>query len=175
MAEAGHPRRLRAVLGSRRGRPERSADRDGCWREGTVNVRSLFSGAGGLDLGLERAGLRAISQCEKDPWRRRVLKWHWPDVPCAEDVRDIPRARSRNGCGMGANDVHHALKSAGTTEHGVNTDLLCGGFPCQDLSVAGRRAGLNGTRSGLFFEFARVAAELRPRWLLVENVPGLLS
>jgi DNA (cytosine-5)-methyltransferase 1 len=187
-----------------------------------VNVRSLFSGAGGLDLGLERAGLRVVSQCEKDPWRRRVLKWHWPDVPCAEDVREVTasgRERpvtgvmegERHGADAGRSWSRAAIGDAGSpvakdvvdlrggvmrdtesrdpnrhrplTGHDGwlrdqprrDVDLLCGGFPCQDLSVAGRRAGLEGHRSGLFFEFARVAAELQPRWLLVENVPGLLS
>jgi DNA (cytosine-5)-methyltransferase 1 len=139
-----------------------------------VNVRSLFSGVGGLDLGLERAGLRVVSQCEKDPWRRRVLAAHWPGVPCAADVREVAegsrpgrlRAVGGNGHGADAQPARH--------DH-IDADLQCGGFPCQDLSVAGRRAGLNGDRSGLFFEFARIADELQPRWLLVENVPGLLS
>jgi DNA (cytosine-5)-methyltransferase 1 len=139
-----------------------------------MNARSLFSGVGGLDLGLERAGLHVTSQCEKDPWRRRVLAAHWPGVPCAADVREVAegsrpgrlRAVGGNGHGADAQPARH--------DH-IDADLQCGGFPCQDLSIAGRRAGLNGDRSGLFFEFARIADELQPRWLLVENVPGLLS
>lgn len=93
--------------------------------------------------------MRILWQCERDAYRRGVLAERFPGVPCYEDVREI--------------DVP------------AGADLLCGGFPCQDLSVAGRRAGLAGSRSGLFFEFARVAGSLRPRWLLVENVCGLLS
>lgn len=105
-----------------------------------------------MDLGLERAGMRIVWQCEADKWRRGILARHWPHTPCGTDVREWQ--------GYGDEPV----------------DLICGGFPCQDLSVAGRRAGLHaGARSSLFFEFARIADTLRPRWLLVENVPGLLS
>lgn len=111
---------------------------------------SLFSGVGGMDLGLTRAGFRHEFFAESDEWRRGILARHWPGVPIHDDVRAV---------GQGAPAV----------------DLLAGGFPCQDLSVAGRRAGLAGDRSGLFFEFARITDELRPRWLLIENVVGLLS
>lgn len=122
---------------------------------------SLFSGIGGFDLGLERAGWECRWQVEIDPWRRQVLARHWPDVPRWGDVRTFPN-------------------TAGTepprpVQRGLGVDLICGGFPCQDLSVAGKRAGLAGERSGLFFEFARIAQELRPTWLLIENVPGLLT
>jgi DNA (cytosine-5)-methyltransferase 1 len=111
---------------------------------------SLFSGIGGFDLGLERAGMECAWQCEIDDKCRGVLKRHWPEVQVYDDVRSIGR--------------------------GVETvDLVCGGFPCQDLSVAGRRAGLAGERSGLWHEFARVLAEVRPEWCVIENVPGLLS
>jgi DNA (cytosine-5)-methyltransferase 1 len=78
-------------------------------------------------------------------------------VPVHDDVARLPDERQQPGLGL------------------QRPDLLCGGFPCQDVSVAGRRAGLNGERSGLFHEYARIAATLRPRWLLLENVPGLLS
>jgi DNA (cytosine-5)-methyltransferase 1 len=115
-----------------------------------VNVGSLFTGVGGFDLGLERAGHNIVFQCESDAYRRRVLRRHWPDVTIYEDVR-----------GEITGDI----------------DLLCGGFPCQDLSVAGKRAGLAGDRSGLFFDAARHADNLLGDggWLLIENVPGLLS
>ena len=118
----------------------------------TMKVRSLFSGVGGIDLGLERAGMEVISQCEREPYRRQILSRHWPDVEVTDDVTEV------------------------SYEHGT-ADLLCGGFPCQDLSVAGRRKGLDGARSGLFFEFARIADECVPEggWILIENVPGLLS
>lgn len=116
-----------------------------------MKVGSLFSGVGGFDLGLERAGMRVLWQVEIDPQARAVLRKHWPDVDLHEDVRDVGR---------------HNLEPV---------DLICGGFPCQDLSVAGRRAGLAGERSGLFYEFMRIVDELAPRWVLIENVPGLLS
>lgn len=111
----------------------------------------LFAGIGGFGLGLERSGWRCAWQVEKDAACRRVLAEHWPDVQRFEDV-----------CDVGANEL-------------APVDLICGGWPCQDLSVAGRRAGLAGERSGLFTEFARIVGELRPRYVLGENVPGLLS
>ncbi len=112
---------------------------------------SLFTGIGGFDLGLERAGMRCAWQVEIDDKCQSVLSRHWPNVPKFKDVRHV-------GC-----------------DNLAAVDLICGGFPCQDLSVAGRRAGLAGERSGLFYEFMRVVAELAPRWVLIENVPGLLS
>ncbi len=138
-----------------------------------VNVGSLFSGVGGIDLGLERAGMRVLWQCEADPWRRAVLRSHWPDVPCYDDVRTVgTESAKRTSPDAG---VAVALE-VGRADADAVPDLLCGGFPCQDLSVAGRRRGLvAGERSSLFFEFARIADLVRPRWLLIENVPGLLS
>lgn len=112
---------------------------------------SLFSGIGGIDLGLERAGMKAIWMCEIEKYARKVLHKHWPDVPVYEDVRLIDERVER-------------------------PDVLCGGFPCQDVSFAGKRAGLReGTRTGLWLEFARVIRRLRPQYVLLENVPGLLS
>ena len=115
-----------------------------------MRVGSTFSGVGGFDLGFERAGMSVVWQAEIDEWSRRVLRWHWPDASIFDDVRSVNR-------------------EAG------GVDLLCGGFPCQDLSVAGKRAGFKGERSSLFFEFARIADELKPRWIVLENVAGLLS
>lgn len=113
---------------------------------------SLFAGIGGFDLGLERAGFRSAFQVEIDDQAASILARHWPDVERHADVRDF-----------------------GSATTAFRPGLLCGGFPCQDLSLAGKRAGLAGARSGLFFDFVRVARELCPRWLLLENVPGLLS
>lgn len=111
---------------------------------------SLFTGIGGFDLGFDRAGMKCVLQVEQDKHCLEVLKSHWPHVKRMEDVRDVDR-----------------------TDGPV--DLICGGFPCTDVSVAGRRAGLAGKQSGLWFEFHRVLGELRPRWAVIENVPGLLS
>ena len=133
-----------------------------------MNVGSLFSGIGGLDHGLHNAGHRHVFFCEADPYRRDVLGARWPGVPVYDDVRAVGEpARGAAADGGGA-PVDLRGWEAGT-------GLLCGGFPCQDLSVAGRRAGLAGVRSGLFHEFARIIDAVRPRWVLVENVPGLLS
>lgn len=114
-----------------------------------LRVGSTFSGVGGADIGLERAGFELAWTCEYDEWKRSILKAHWPSVTHYEDIRDLSEPPS--------------------------VDLLVGGFPCQDLSVAGKRRGFDGERSILAFEFLRIAESLRPRWLLLENVPGLLS
>lgn len=133
-----------------------------------MRVGSLFSGIGGLDLGLHRAGHEHAFFCEADAYRRDVLRVRWPGVPVFGDVRTL----GEPAWGV-ATDERGASVDFGRWEAG--TGLLCGGFPCQDLSVAGKRAGLDGDRSGLFFEFARIIESVRPGWLLVENVPGLLS
>ncbi len=133
-----------------------------------VNVWSTFSGIGGIDLGLERAGMRVTLQAEQDAYRRAVLAERFPGVTVFDDVCAVGEpARRALANGRGA-PVDERRREAGP-------GLLCGGFPCQDLSVAGRRKGLAGDRSGLFFEFARIADTVRPGYLLVENVPGLLS
>lgn len=117
-----------------------------------LKVLDLFSGIGGFSLGLERTGgFETVAFCEIDPFCRRVLAKHWPDVRCFEDVTTLR-----------GEDV-------GTV------DVICGGFPCQDISSAGRKVGLAGKRSGLWREYARLIGELRPRIVLVENVSALLS
>jgi DNA (cytosine-5)-methyltransferase 1 len=137
-----------------------------------VNVGSLFSGIGGLDHGLHTAGFQHAFLCEWDEWRRGVLAERFPGVPIYDDVRLVGDGPGRGLDGSPA-DALRARRKGDTY-----VDLLCGGFPCQDLSVAGRRAGLQaGERSSLFFEFMRVADELvQPGgYVLIENVPGLLS
>lgn len=112
---------------------------------------SLFTGIGGFDLGFERAGMHCLWQCEIDRYCSQVLDRHWPDVTRYEDVKTITRNNTET------------------------VDVICGGFPCQDVSVAGKRAGLAGERSGLWSEFVRIIDELKPGWVVIENVPGLLS
>ncbi len=116
-----------------------------------ITVGSLFAGIGGLELGLERAGMQVRWQVEIDGYCRKVLEKHWPDVKRYEDVREVGS---------------HNLEPV---------DLICGGFPCQDISSAGKRAGIEGERSGLWSEFYRIICELRPRYVLVENVAALLD
>jgi DNA (cytosine-5)-methyltransferase 1 len=127
-----------------------------------LTVGSLFSGIGGFDLGLERAGMRVIWQSEIDPYASAVLKKHWPEVPNHGDIRTITKR-----------SVFAALFQS----YGADwrPDVICGGFPCQDISNAGKRAGIDGERSGLWSEFARVIGELRPRYVIVENVAALLG
>ena len=117
---------------------------------------SLFAGVGGFDLGLERAGHECIAQVEIDKHCRTVLDKHWPDVPKHDDVRT-------------------AIEFANTIGLVGRTDLVCGGFPCQDVSVAGKRAGLAGERTGLFWDALAFATHVQARWILLENVPGLLT
>lgn len=120
-----------------------------------MNVLSLFSGIGGLELGLERAGMTVVGQVEIDEFCRRVLAKHWPEVPRHEDVR--------------------TATTWWTSEPRPPVDVLCGGFPCQDVSDAGRRAGIEGEQSGLWTHFAEVIRTVRPRYVIVENTPGLLA
>jgi DNA (cytosine-5)-methyltransferase 1 len=113
-----------------------------------MRVLDLFSGIGGFSLGLERAGMQTIGFCEIDPYCRRVLARHWPDVPCHDDIRtfdDLPDA-----------------------------DIVCGGFPCQDISsAADAPVGIGGARSGLWKEFAGIIRAVRPTFAIVENVSAL--
>lgn len=116
-------------------------------------VASLFSGIGGIDVGFERAGFEISYQCEIQPYCRAVLEKHWPEVPKSSDIKEV-----RGG------EI-------------PDSDVWVAGFPCQDVSLArmGKRDGLRGRQSGLFFEFARLVGEARPSVLVLENVSGLLS
>jgi DNA (cytosine-5)-methyltransferase 1 len=127
-----------------------------------MKVLSLFSGVGGFDLGLERAGMETVFQCEWDKHATKILERHWPDVPRWDDVSTLTGK--------------HILA------HAPVIDIVAWGSPCQDLSVAGKRAGLDGSRSGLFHEGIRIIKELRketnnvyPRISLWENVYGALN
>jgi DNA (cytosine-5)-methyltransferase 1 len=127
-----------------------------------MKVLSLFSGVGGFDMGLEAAGMTTVFQCEIDKHARSVLEYHWPDVPKWDDVSTLTGA--------------HILEMTG------GVDVVAWGSPCQDLSLAGKRAGLTGERSGLFHQGIRIIKELRelsngqsPTWSIWENVVGALS
>ena len=117
-----------------------------------LTIGSLFAGIGGLELGLERAipGARTIWQVEQDPYARRVLAKHWPQAN--RSVTDVKEA--------GAHNL-------------ARPDIISGGFPCQDISLAGAGAGIEGERSGLWSEFARIIGELRPRFVVLENVSAI--
>ena len=122
-----------------------------------LKVLDLFSGIGGFSLGLERTGgFETVAFCEIEPFPRRVLAKHWPEVPIYEDVRSL------------TGDI--------LARDGIAVDVITGGFPCQDISVAGKQAGIGeGTRSGLWSEIVRLIGELSPRYVIVENVANLLS
>ena len=114
-----------------------------------MTIGSLFSGIGGFDLGFEQAGMRVLWQCEADKNCQKLLIDKFPKATIYDNVTTISTP--------------------------PKVDVLCGGFPCQDLSVAGKRAGLAGQRSGLFFEFIRIIDAVKPKFVVIENVPGLLS
>jgi site-specific DNA-cytosine methylase len=117
-----------------------------------MKIGSLFSGIGGLELGLEWAGVgRTAWQVEQDLFCQAVLAHHWPDAKRYNDVREV-----------GAHNLEPV-------------DVICGGFPCQDISYAGKGAGLAGARSGLWYEFARIIGELGPQYVVVENVAALFT
>ena len=113
-----------------------------------LRIGSLFSGIGGLDLAVECVtGGEVAWFCESDPYARRVLARQWPGVPIFEDVREV--------------------------QNPPGVDVLCGGFPCQDISNAGKRAGITGEKSGLWSEFARLIRTIRPQFVFLENVAAI--
>jgi DNA (cytosine-5)-methyltransferase 1 len=114
-----------------------------------MNILSLFAGIGGFDIGLERAGFRTVAFCEINDFCQRVLARQWPGVPIYGDVRELTGERLR--------------------ADGVVPECVVGGFPCQDISKVGRAAGLDGEKSGLWREFARLIGDIRPRLVVVEN------
>jgi DNA (cytosine-5)-methyltransferase 1 len=111
---------------------------------------SLFAGIGGFDLGLEACGMQCKWQVEIDPFATAVLEKHWPHVERWRDIRDFNPNKS------------------------LLVDVVCGGFPCQDISLAGSGEGLDGKRSGLWSEYFRIVSKLRPKYVIVENVSALL-
>jgi DNA (cytosine-5)-methyltransferase 1 len=116
----------------------------------------IFAGIGGFSLGLERTGqFRTVAHCEIDRDAQAVLRKHWPRVPVYGDVR--------------------ALTARRLADDGINPNCIVGGFPCQDVSLAGSGAGLEGERSGLWSEYRRLIGELRPDLAIVENVSALLG
>ncbi|MCP3683911.1 MAG: DNA (cytosine-5-)-methyltransferase [bacterium] len=111
----------------------------------------LFAGIGGFSLGFERAGHECVGHVEIDKYAQKVLLKHWPEVPVYSDVKEI------KGDEFG------------------KVDILCGGFPCQDLSVAGKQKGIHGDRSGLFDQIIRISRVCRPKYIVLENVANLIA
>ena len=123
---------------------------------GKLRVLDLFSGIGGFSLGLERTGgFETVAFCEIEAFPHKVLAKHWPNVPCYDDVRTLTAER--------------------LAADGIAVDIICGGFPCQDLSTSGSGLGLDGERSGLWREYFRLVCEIRPQFIIVENSPELLD
>jgi DNA (cytosine-5)-methyltransferase 1 len=121
-------------------------------RVGHYNVLDLFSGIGGFSLGLERAGMETAAFCEIDPFCQLVLTRHWPHVPIYDDITQLTARR-----------LHH--------DHIPSIDVICGGYPCQPFSIAGKQRGQNDPRH-LWPEMYRLIREIRPRWVICENVAG---
>ena len=144
---------LAQIDGNNRGNLAQCGPRNRANGESCFKAASLFTGIGGFDIGLERAGFEITFQCEINKFCRSILKRHWPKIPHHENIKELH-----------ASDI-------------PQSDVWTGGFPCQDVSLArmGARAGLRGNRSGLFYEVARLLGEACPRVILLENVPGLLN
>jgi len=121
-----------------------------------LKVLDLFSGIGGFSLGLEKTGgFQTVAFCEKEKFPRKVLKKHWPDIHIYNDVEKLSKQLLKK------NEIG-------------KIDLICGGFPCQDISTVGKQKGIkNGTRSSLWFSFSRIIDEVRPDWAIIENVANL--
>ncbi len=117
-----------------------------------MKVLDLFSGIGGFSLGLERAGLETVAFCEFDEHARAVLEKNWPDVKIHEDVRELDGNQYRG-----------------------SVDIVCGGFPCQDLSQAGQQVGWDGERSSLYRQMLRIISECMPQYAIFENVTNLIA
>lgn len=133
---------------------------------GSLTIGSLFAGVGGLELGLEWAGLGPVLwQVEQNAFCRSVLAKHWPEAKRYTDVRDC-EAREETLLGTSYRSEGHKL---------AYVDVICGGFPCQDISVAGAGAGLEGLRSGLWFDYLRIVSAVRPRFVAIENVSALVN
>lgn len=130
-----------------------------CWTEHwglfVLKVLDCFAGIGGFSIGLERAGFETVAFCEIEPYCQKVLAKHWPGVPIYDDIRQVTADR--------------------LFRDGIRPDVITGGFPCQDISTAGRQAGIEGERSGLWTEIARLISELQPRYAIMENVTNLIS
>lgn len=120
-----------------------------------LRVLDLFSGIGGFSLGLERTGgFETVAFCEIEEFPRRVLAKHWPGVPCYHDVRELTAER--------------------LAADGIAVDCITAGFPCQDLSASGKQTGIEGGRSSLYAEVVRLACDIRPKVIAMENVANLL-
>jgi len=166
-----------------------------------MKVLDLFSGIGGFSLGLERAGMETVAFCEIEKFPQKVLKKHWPEVPIYDDIRKLTRQRliddgilADPGCsgvfqygelddalqknkkqrGVQCDGVQGGQKKEGQNMGGKTIDLVCGGFPCQPFSQAGKQEGFDDDRD-LWPEMFRVIQEVRPRWVIGENVAGFVS
>lgn len=118
-----------------------------------MKVLSLFAGIGGFDLGLELAGFETVAQVEIDDYCNKILEYQFPQVKRYRDIKEVTGEQVTKDCGA--------------------INLICGGFPCQDLSYAGKSAGLEGEKSGLWWEMHRLIGELKPDWVIAENVDAL--
>ncbi len=122
-----------------------------------MTALDLFSGIGGFSLAAHRAGLEVVAHCEIEPFPQAVLGYRFPNIPIFRDVKEITKETFYERTGR------------------RTVDVVVGGSPCQDLSIAGKQRGLSGNRSGLFFKQLQIARELGAKFIVWENVPGALS
>ncbi len=123
---------------------------------GNLKLLDLFSGIGGFSIAAERAGIETVAFCEIDKFPQSVLRYHYPQTPIINDVCQLTKESFKSATGLDS------------------VDIICGGSPCQSFSVAGKREGIKGV-SGIFYEYARIIKELSPKYVVWENVPGVLS
>jgi DNA (cytosine-5)-methyltransferase 1 len=135
----------------------------------SITVLDLFSGIGGFSLGLTRAGFETVAFCEIDPYCRKILKKHWPGVPVFEDIK---RLHWNSNNGQLYEDEREGTQRGFTQVRSI--DVICGGFPCQPYSAAGKRRGKDDERH-LWPEMFRLIQECNPKWIIGENVPGIIN
>jgi DNA (cytosine-5)-methyltransferase 1 len=150
-----------------------------------MEILDLFSGIGGFSLGLERAGMKTVQFVEIDPFCQKVLRKHWPEVPIHDDIRSLTSHTISNGWrehqrvsqvnteNMGEY-IKPSIEDCNSSNNAPKIDLICGGFPCQPFSCAGKRKGTEDDRF-LWPEMLRVISEVHPTWVIAENVGGLYS
>lgn len=169
---------------------------DCAYEKGLMKLLDIFSGIGGFSVGLERAGMETVAFCEIDKHCHKVLKKHWPEVPILENITNVSFTHVYHG----EDYLHEHDNKTGEVKTEVfasDIDIIAGGFPCTDVSIAGKKKGLYDkkiydkfiaagfteseakekakTRSGLWLEYCRIINQVKPKWVIIENVDRLVK